>query len=87
MRARDLWRSALFYLQTNYSKQFWVRNTQETVAEHLFIEYTVKPRYSAFQGTDQHYALNQGFHYCQQINNFENTSWDQNFYALLAELC
>ena len=48
---------------------------------------TVKPRYSAFQGTGQNYALYQGFHYCQYINNYENASWDQNLYALLAELC
>ena len=47
----------------------------------------VKPRYSALQGTDQNYALYQGFHYCQHINNYENTSRDQNLYAYSAELC
>ena len=30
--------------------------------------YTVKPRYSAFQGTDQNYALYQSFYYCQHID-------------------
>ena len=49
--------------------------------------YTVKPRYSAFQGTGQNYALNRGFHYCQHINNYENTYWNKNLYALLPELC
>ena len=44
--------------------------------------HTVKPRYSAFQGTGQNYALKQGIHYCQHVNNYENTSWDQNFYIL-----
>ena len=48
---------------------------------------TVEPRYSASQGTGKNYALNRGFHYCQHINNYENTSWDQNIHALLAELC
>ena len=47
---------------------------------------TVKPRYSAVQGTGQNCALNRGFHYCQFVNNYENTSWDQNLYALLAEI-
>ena len=45
---------------------------------------TVEPRYSASQGTGQNYALSQGFHYCQHINNYKNASWDQNLYALLA---
>ena len=48
--------------------------------------YTVEPRYSASQGTGQIYALNQGFHYCQHRNNYENASWDQNLYALMAEI-
>ena len=48
---------------------------------------TVKPRYSAFEETGQNYALYQGFNYCQYINNYENAAWDQNMYALLAELC
>ena len=46
---------------------------------------TVEPRYSEFQGTGQNYALNQGFHYCQHINNYENASWDKNLHTLLAE--
>ena len=46
---------------------------------------TVKPRYSAFQGTGQNHALYRGFHYCLHINNCENTSWEQNLYALLVE--
>ena len=37
---------------------------------------TVKPRYSALQGTGQNYALFRGSLYCQYINNSENTSWD-----------
>ena len=49
--------------------------------------YTVKPRYSVFQGTGQNYTLNLGFHYCQHINYYENAFWDQNLYTLLAELC
>ena len=48
---------------------------------------TVEPRFSAFQGTGQNYALYQGFHYCLYINNCEEASWDQNFYTLLAGLC
>ena len=40
-----------------------------------------------FQGTDQNYALYRGSLYCQHKNNYENTSRDQNLYALLAELC
>ena len=48
---------------------------------------TVKPHYSVFQGTGQNYALYQDFLYCQHINNYETTSWDQNCYALLTELC
>ena len=48
--------------------------------------YTVEPRYSASQGTGQNYALNQGFHYFQHRNNYENASWDQNLYAVLAEI-
>ena len=48
---------------------------------------TVKPRYSVFQGPGQNYALNQGFFHCQRTNNYENTSWEKNLYALLAELC
>ena len=47
---------------------------------------TVKPCCSAFQGTSQNYALYQGFHYYQHTNNYENTSWNQDLYALLAEL-
>ena len=47
---------------------------------------TVKPRYSVFQGTGQNYTVNRGFHYCQHTNNYENTCWDQNLYALLAEI-
>ena len=47
----------------------------------------VKPRYNAFQGTSQNYALYQGFYYCQYINDYKNASWGQNLYALLAELC
>ena len=42
---------------------------------------TVKPRYSTFQGSGQNYALNRGFHYCQHMNKYESTSWDQNLYA------
>ena len=48
---------------------------------------TVKPRYSTFQGIGQNHALNQGFYYCQHVNNYESTSWDQNFHVLLVELC
>ena len=50
---------------------------------------TVKPRYSVFQGTDQNCALHQGSLYCRHIHvdNYENTSWNQDLYALLAELC
>ena len=47
---------------------------------------TVEPRYSASQGTGQNDALNRGFHYCQHRNNYENASWDQNLYALLADI-
>ena len=48
---------------------------------------TVKPRYSAFQGTGQNNTLYRGFFYCQHIDNYENTYWDQIPYTLLAELC
>ena len=51
------------------------------------IFFTVKPYYSTFQGTGQSYTLHGGFHCCQHMNNCENASWDQNLYALLAELC
>ena len=54
---------------------------------HREHENTVNPRYSAFQGTSQNYALFRGFRYCQYRNNCENTSFDQNLYALLAGLC
>ena len=46
---------------------------------------TVKPRYSVFQGTGKNYALYRGS--LKHINNYENTSWNQNLYALLAKLC
>ena len=57
------------------------------LVSELFLKFkwhTVKPRYSVFQGTGQNYALKQGSLYCQHINNYENTLWDQNLYALLA---
>ena len=47
----------------------------------------MKPRYSVFQGTGYNYALNQGSLYCQHTITYENTFWNQNLYALLAELC
>ena len=53
----------------------------------VFLTYKVKPRYSAFQGTGRNYTLNQDFYNCQHVDNYENTSWDQNLYALLAESC
>ena len=48
---------------------------------------TVKPWYSVFQDTGKNHALYRGSLYCQYINNFENTFWGQNLYALLVELC
>ena len=53
---------------------------------HFRIVDTVEPRYSIFQGTGQHRALNLDSLYCQYVNNYENTCWNQNLYALLAEL-
>ena len=38
---------------------------------------TVKPRYSAFQGTSKIYALNWNFHNCQHVYNYKNISLDQ----------
>ena len=46
---------------------------------------TVEPRYRIFQGADQNYTLKPGFQYCQHVNNYENTPWDQNLFALQAE--
>ena len=45
-----------------------------TSRSKLYILSTVRPRYSAFQGTGHKYALYQGFHYYQLINNYENDS-------------
>ena len=45
---------------------------------------TVKPRNSASQGTSHNYALYKGCYYCQLKYNYDNASWDQNFYALSA---
>ena len=49
------------------------------------IHHTVEPRYSAFKGTGLNNISNLGFHNCQYVNKY--TSWDQNLYALLEELC
>ena len=40
-----------------------------TSRSKLYVLSTVRPRYSAFQGTGQKYALYQGFHYYQHMNN------------------
>ena len=59
------------------------KNVQRKVSK----SYTVEPRFSVFQGTDQNYALNRSSLYCQHMSNYESTSWDLNLYTLLAELC
>ena len=68
--------------QPRYQSDFW---NSISVMSYRFPN-TVEPRYSASQGTGQNYALNRGFHYCQHRNNYENASWDQNLYTLLAEI-
>ena len=41
------------------------RGTFLQAGQCMMVHSTVKPRYSAFQGTGQNYPLYRGFHYCQ----------------------
>ena len=83
-----------FFLEAVSVSSSFRRSVRLAVTHEFFLnkiapehKTTVKPRYSVFQGTGQNHALYQGSFYCQHTNNYENTSWNQNLYALLAELC